>query len=64
MFARRRLIPSLGAFRQFSTSPRLSLDLAHQVYHNPQASGAAHSNARPIIFMHGLFGSKQNNRGM
>ncbi|KAF3479578.1 alpha/beta hydrolase fold protein [Arthroderma uncinatum] len=64
MFARRRLVSSLGTVRQFSASSRLSLDLAHHVYHNPQASEAAQSNARPIIFMHGLFGSKQNNRGM
>ncbi|EEQ29104.1 putative ribonuclease III [Microsporum canis] len=64
MLAQRRLLSSLGTFRQFSSSARLSLDLAHQVYHNPQTSGAARPDGRPIIFIHGLFGSKQNNRGM
>ncbi|DAA77456.1 TPA_exp: hypothetical protein A8136_6716 [Trichophyton benhamiae CBS 112371] len=61
MFAQRRLVTSLKAVRHFSASARSSLDLAHQVFQNPQA---AESNGRPIIFIHGLFGSKQNNRGM
>ncbi|EFR01145.1 abhydrolase domain-containing protein 11 [Nannizzia gypsea CBS 118893] len=61
MFARRRLLISVKAVRHFAASARSSLGLAHQVFENPQAAG---TNGRPIIFMHGLFGSKQNNRGM
>lgn len=61
MLSQRHLVTSLKAFRLFSASARSSLDLAHHVFQKPQAG---ESNGRPIIFIHGLFGSKQNNRGM
>lgn len=53
------------ARRSFATtSRRLQLPLAHQTWPSSNTASSEESSARPIIFMHGLFGSKQNNRGM
>lgn len=47
--------------RAFSSSPaNLRLSLAYD-YHEP---AKADSPGAPIVFMHGLFGSKKNNRSM
>ncbi|PGH10965.1 hypothetical protein AJ80_07322 [Polytolypa hystricis UAMH7299] len=52
--------------RSFSSSASKSqLELVHQVW-KPQADRPplVSSGCKPIIFMHGLFGSKQNNRSI
>ncbi|KAF2756060.1 alpha beta hydrolase fold family [Pseudovirgaria hyperparasitica] len=49
--------------RSFTTSPLLrELDLAYD-YYSPPTEEEANRNA-PILFLHGLFGSKKNNRSM
>jgi pimeloyl-ACP methyl ester carboxylesterase len=51
--------------RLFSTScRRLQHSLAYHAWPGPASSSAAESKCPPILFMHGLFGSKQNNRSM
>ncbi|KAL1958325.1 hypothetical protein VTO42DRAFT_4642 [Malbranchea cinnamomea] len=64
--ARLRLLPvPFQARRSFATTAiKLQLSLAYQAWPTVASSGHGESNARPIIFMHGLFGSKQNNRSM
>ncbi|BCR95743.1 putative alpha/beta hydrolase [Aspergillus luchuensis] len=47
--------------RLFSTSRGLRTDLSYQVFGPEKADVIDRS---PIIFLHGLFGSKQNNRGI
>ena len=53
--------------RTFATSSRhcKQLELAYDLHEPPDTkkSGTKSQNA-PIIFMHGLFGSKKNNRSM
>ncbi|KAL1303916.1 hypothetical protein AAFC00_000370 [Neodothiora populina] len=52
------------SLRQFSSSPVSSkLTLAYDYYEAERPSPDSATNA-PIIFMHGLFGSKKNNRSM
>ncbi|KAL4890520.1 putative alpha/beta fold family hydrolase [Aspergillus ambiguus] len=46
--------------RTFSTSRALRSDLSYQVF-GPEKEEATRS---PIVFLHGLFGSKQNNRSI
>ncbi|OOF90299.1 hypothetical protein ASPCADRAFT_519313 [Aspergillus carbonarius ITEM 5010] len=46
--------------RLFSTTRGLRVDLSYQVF-GPEKAEATQS---PIVFLHGLFGSKQNNRGI
>ncbi|KAA8643625.1 putative alpha/beta hydrolase [Aspergillus tanneri] len=49
-----------SSIRAFSTSRMLRSDLSFQVY-GPEKEEAVRS---PIVFLHGLFGSKQNNRSI
>ncbi|PGH16562.1 hypothetical protein AJ79_01668 [Helicocarpus griseus UAMH5409] len=51
--------------RPFSTSlPRSQAQLAYQAWPPRDDSTAIDAGRSPIIFMHGLFGSKQNNRSI
>ncbi|KAJ9385556.1 hypothetical protein DTO063F5_4149 [Paecilomyces variotii] len=54
--------PSLR--RAFSTSRRLNFELSHQIFTPDSKANHAQKGGDPIIFMHGLFGSKMNNRSM
>ena len=49
-----------SSLRAFSTSRVLRNDLSYQVF-GPERDEASRS---PIVFLHGLFGSKQNNRSI
>jgi hypothetical protein len=50
--------------RAFSTSTaRRILPLAYKLHEPPKKSAEADANL-PIVFMHGFFGSKQNNRSI
>jgi pimeloyl-ACP methyl ester carboxylesterase len=54
---------SLRAFpacRPFSTARPLQSQLSYQVF-GPETDNAA---GNPVVFLHGLFGSKQNNRSI
>lgn len=52
-----------SSVRLFSTLPiRCHVSLAYDLYEPPKAVTAAHTGS--IIFMHGLFGSKRNNRSI
>ncbi|KAI9741861.1 MAG: hypothetical protein M1834_000249 [Cirrosporium novae-zelandiae] len=55
-------LPSGQARRYFSNTPLVRLPLAYNL-HQPSPLQDAPLN-HPIIFMHGLFGSKQNNRSI
>lgn len=68
MPATRALQPVRGVLRQlvprraYSTSKRLTLAFDH---HEPPEGRETHSpTSSPIIFMHGLFGSRKNNRSV
>ncbi|KAL1968709.1 hypothetical protein VTN77DRAFT_1535 [Rasamsonia byssochlamydoides] len=52
--------------RFFSAAQSLRVDLAYQLFEPPAAAkdSGHRRDGRPIIFMHGLFGSKQNNRSI
>lgn len=49
-----------GFSRSFSTARPLHHQLSYQVF-GPDGDQAA---GHPIVFLHGLFGSKQNNRSI
>lgn len=51
---------SFGGIRAFSTARVCRAELSYQVY-GPEADKATRD---PILFLHGLFGSKQNNRSI
>ena len=54
---------SLLRVRSFSSTSHLHLKLAYDLYEPPiEKSKSAIGN--PIVFVHGLFGSKKNNRSM
>lgn len=59
MFARAALRTSIG-LRAFSTSRASQVELSYQVF-GPENGEAVRD---PILFLHGLFGSKQNNRSI
>ncbi|KAI9372143.1 Alpha/Beta hydrolase protein [Aspergillus egyptiacus] len=60
-FSPRIALRGLSNIRTFSTSPRLfRSDLSFQVF-GPENDQATRN---PIVFLHGLFGSKQNNRSI
>ncbi|KAJ5894958.1 hypothetical protein N7495_006649 [Penicillium taxi] len=59
MFARTAARSAIG-IRAFSTARVCRGELAYQVY-GPEGEQAVRD---PIVFLHGLFGSKQNNRGI
>lgn len=50
----------LRSARPFSTARVLRSDLSYQVF-GPEKEEATRS---PVVFLHGLFGSKQNNRSI
>lgn len=54
--------------RLFSSARSLrAVELAYQLFEPPakDSSSSSHQrDGRPIVFMHGLFGSKQNNRSI
>lgn len=52
-----RVAPSI---RAFSTSRMLGSELSYQVF-GPEKE---QTTRNPIVFLHGLFGSKQNNRSI
>ncbi|PGH00617.1 hypothetical protein GX51_05716 [Blastomyces parvus] len=53
------------SYRSFSTSPvRSRVQLAYQAWPAGGDSAPIDESRSPIIFMHGLFGSKQNNRSI
>jgi pimeloyl-ACP methyl ester carboxylesterase len=60
LFARASVRGSIG-LRAFSTARVSRTELAYQVY-GPENDQAATRD--PILFLHGLFGSKQNNRSI
>jgi len=78
MFARRVALPrnlqtsihyptpyTFTASRPFSTTDLPNgIKLAYDFHEPPKAKEGSNGNAPPIIFIHGLFGSKQNNRSM
>jgi pimeloyl-ACP methyl ester carboxylesterase len=51
---------SFGGLRAFSTARVYRAELSYQVY-GPETEKATRD---PILFLHGLFGSKQNNRSI
>ncbi|KAL4872745.1 hypothetical protein BDV12DRAFT_125771 [Aspergillus spectabilis] len=61
IFAPRIALRGMSSIRKFSTSNRLlRSDLSFQVF-GPEKDQPTRN---PIVFMHGLFGSKQNNRSI
>lgn len=54
---------TLSTRRAFSTSRVLRLELSYQVF-EPDAKAKAGPEGDPIVFLHGLFGSKTNNRSI
>ncbi|KKA23886.1 Valacyclovir hydrolase, partial [Rasamsonia emersonii CBS 393.64] len=52
--------------RLFSSARSLRVELAYQLFEPPAAAkdSSHRRDGRPIVFMHGLFGSKQNNRSI
>ncbi|OGE47575.1 hypothetical protein PENARI_c041G11155 [Penicillium arizonense] len=60
MFSIRTAARGISSFRAFSTARVLQSDLAYQVF-GPE-NGQSVRN--PILILHGLFGSKQNNRSI
>ncbi|OJD15148.1 hypothetical protein AJ78_04573 [Emergomyces pasteurianus Ep9510] len=54
-----------SSYRSFSTSPgRSRAQLAYQTWPAQNDSTTIDERRNPIVFMHGLFGSKQNNRSI
>ncbi|MBE3042454.1 hypothetical protein IMZ48_07720 [Candidatus Bathyarchaeota archaeon] len=51
--------PARRLFTSASTTLPLSYDL-----HAPPANAKGPGDQHPIVFMHGFFGSKKNNRGI
>ncbi|KAG7147427.1 alcohol acetyltransferase like protein [Verticillium longisporum] len=49
--------------RSFGTSTQAHLKLAYDLY-EPSSSRAKGDDCHPIVFLHGLFGSKKNNRSI
>jgi hypothetical protein len=74
MIAHRALLrtpPALRAYtflhtiRAFSTTPLPNgITLAYDLHEPPSKNERKPNNAPPILFLHGLFGSKKNNRSM
>ncbi|KAE8152441.1 Alpha/Beta hydrolase protein [Aspergillus avenaceus] len=60
MLLLRTSLRGLSTFRSFSTSRVLRSDLSYQVF-GPEKEEPSRN---PIVFLHGLFGSKQNNRSI
>lgn len=60
MFSSRFVGRVASGTRSFSTSRLMRTDLSFQVF-GPEKEPATRS---PIVFLHGLFGSKQNNRSI
>lgn len=60
LFPPRIALRGLRSARAFSTARVLRSDLSYQVF-GPETEEATRS---PILFLHGLFGSKQNNRSI
>ncbi|EAW08465.1 putative alpha/beta hydrolase [Aspergillus clavatus NRRL 1] len=60
MVASRLFLRGASGFRAFSTSRILQSELSYQAF-GPEKEQASRS---PILFLHGLFGSKQNNRSI
>ena len=60
MQSTRLALRGASSVRSFSTSRILRSDLSFQVF-GPEKEEASRS---PIVFLHGLFGSKQNNRSI
>jgi hypothetical protein len=60
LFARASVRGSIG-LRAFSTARVYRAELSYQVY-GPENEQAVTRD--PILFLHGLFGSKQNNRSI
>ncbi|KAK2791498.1 hypothetical protein FQN53_002607 [Emmonsiellopsis sp. PD_33] len=60
----RKCLP-YNRYRSFSvTARRRQVQLAHQVFGPRNDATASTTKRNPIIFMHGVFGSKQNNRSI
>lgn len=58
-----------GSIRRFSTTELSNgIKMAYELYEPPQKkdqpAGGNGPNGGPIVFVHGLFGSKRNNRSM
>ncbi|KAJ5705289.1 hypothetical protein N7536_000978 [Penicillium majusculum] len=60
MFSLRTAVRGMPGLRAFSTARRLQSELAYQVF--GEENGQAVRD--PILILHGLFGSKQNNRSI
>lgn len=60
MFSLRTAVRGMPGLRAFSTARRLQSELAYQVF--GEENGPAVRD--PILILHGLFGSKQNNRSI
>lgn len=65
--ARRILTTKTAPLRSFTSSRAYStsrLQLVFDHHKPPSSSDSKHAQDAPIIFMHGLFGSKKNNRSV
>lgn len=62
MLARCRPFPPIVRLNTFQYAARRELSLAYTLHEPPKNTSGHHE--RPIIIMHGLFGSKQNNRSI
>ena len=60
MFSSRTAARGFTGLRAFSTARVYRAELSFEVY-GPEKAEAVRS---PILFLHGLFGSKQNNRSI
>lgn len=60
-----RVLARHATLRPFSTSrPLARLDLSYDLHEPPKGSATSPSENAPIIILHGLFGSKRNNRSI
>lgn len=60
MFPLRMSLRGVASPRCFSSGRRLQSELSYQVFGPEKDQVARH----PIVFLHGLFGSKQNSRSI
>lgn len=56
--------PRLSLSRPFSSNASRQLQLAFDLHEPPKDHSFSSSPSSPIVFVHGLFGSKKNNRSM
>lgn len=57
-------LPAVRAYSTTTCTLPNGIKLAYDLHEPPNPKEGSQHNAPPIIFMHGLFGSKKNNRSM